>query len=394
MNNPLHIAYIDHTGELGGAEHLLLTLFRSLSVVDITPILVCGQEGRLVMEVRKLGIQAEVVTLPKFYSTSWVWGNRKVINPFAVLWNGVGLFVAAWRLIPRMKNLHLDIIQTNTLFSHIYGGMVARALKIPCVWYFHDLIEPSRLAGLITFIWRILASVLPKRIVADSRAVLIPLSSNLKGRVIYPCAPDMKDKESKNLVPLYQRLSVLERSILVGTLGRITYVKGLDTLIEAARLVISKNRDVHFVIFGGALFGEENYKLKLEKKVEDSGLTKNWHWMGYDELAKEYLRELDFVVFPSRREAFGLTLVEAGDSGKAAIGTMVGGIPEIIENGKTGILVPSENHQALAEAILELVNNPEFAVSLGIQARLRVEKLFNEKRYLAEFLELYKNLNN
>ena len=229
---------------------------------------------------------------------------------------------------------------------------------------------------------------------ADSRAVLIPLSSNLKGRVIYPCAPDMKDKESKNLVPLYQRLSVLERSILVGTLGRITYVKGLDTLIEAARLVISKNRDVHFVIFGGALFGEENYKLKLEKKVEDSGLTKNWHWMGYDELAKEYLRELDFVVFPSRREAFGLTLVEAGDSGKAAIGTMVGGIPEIIENGKTGILVPSENHQALAEAILELVNNPEFAVSLGIQARLRVEKLFNEKRYLAEFLELYKNLNN
>jgi len=394
MNRPLHIAYIDHTGEMGGAEHLLLTLFRSLPAEEIIPILICGQAGRLVTETGQLGIQTEIVSLPKFYSTSWVWGKRKIINPFAVLWDGASLLVGSWQLIQKLRYLQIDIIQTNTLFSHIYGGIAARALKIPSIWYFHDLVEPGRLAGLIALIWRILVSILPMRVVADSYAVLKPLSSSLKGRVIYPCAPDMKDNKSKDLIPLYQRLSIPEHSILTGTLGRITYVKGLDTLIEAARLVISKNIDVHFVIFGGALFGEENYKMKLEKKVEDSGLTNNWHWMGYDELAKEYLQEMDFVVFPSRREAFGLTLVEAGYSGKAAIGSKVGGIPEIIENGKTGILVGVEDHRELADAILELVNNPEYAVALGVQARLRVEKLFNEKRYLNEFLGLYSDLDN
>jgi glycosyltransferase involved in cell wall biosynthesis len=377
---------------MGGAERLLLTLFRLLPQEKIVPFLFCGQAGHLVTEARGLGIRTEIVALPKFYSTSWVWGKRKILNPLAVLWNGAGLFVAAWRLIRVLRDLQIDIIQTNMAFSHIYGGIAARILRIRCVWYFHDLVEPHRLAGSVAQIWRVLGVILPDQIICVSEAVRQSISSKSNGKVIYSCVQGIKEVENKKVFPLHKKLGLHDYSILVGTLGRIAYVKGLDILIEAASLVVSENQDVHFVIFGGALFGEENYKMKLERQVENIGLSKNWHWMGYDELAKEYLRELDFVVFPSRREAFGLTLVEAGLSGKATIATRVGGIPEIIEDGKTGILVPPEDIQQLALAILELIKKPKYAASLGQKAKDKVKKVFNEERYITEFMEFYEGL--
>jgi glycosyltransferase involved in cell wall biosynthesis len=393
MKRPLRIAYIDHTGAMGGAEHLLLSLLRLLPTDRIVPFLFCGQDGRLVVEARKLGIQTEFISLPRFLSTSWVCKNRKVLNPFAVLWNGAALLVAAWRLVQKIRKLEIDLIQTNTVFSHIYGGIAARLLKIPCVWYFHDLLEPQRLAGLIAYTWRFLAAVLPYRIIADSQAVLHSLSYS-HGKVIYPCVLEMKDEDTRKHISLLQRLCLPADSVLVGMLGRIAYVKGLDILIEAASLVIARNKEIHFVIFGGALFGEEKYKIELEKKVDQAGLSKNWHWMGYDELAKEYLKELGFVVFPSRREAFGLTLVEAGYCGKAVIGTKVGGIPEIIEDGRTGILVPAGDHQALSVAILDLAKRTEYASFLGVNAKERVENLFTQKHYMDEFMEFYSGLSN
>jgi glycosyltransferase involved in cell wall biosynthesis len=393
MNKPLRVAYINHTGEMGGAEHLLVDLLRQLPSGEIIPFLICGQNGRFVFEARKLGIQTEVLNFPKFYSTSWVWGNRKILNPVAVLWNGANLFRAAGQLVRTLQKKEIDIIQTNTVLAHLYGGMAARALRIPCVWYFHDLVEHQRLAGLIAFVWRILAFLIPSRIVADSNAVLHQLTSQSNGIVIYPCSMGAKNEKINTIISLLERLDLPPNSILVGTLGRIAYVKGLDVLIDAAKLVVAQNQNVHFIIFGGALFGEENYKIGLEKKVDLLLLSNNWHWMGYDELAHEYLKEVNFVVFPSRREAFGLTLVEAGYSGKASIAAKVGGIPEIIEHGKTGILVPSQNPRELASAIIKLCKDPAYTAFLGENAKASVKSKFNEKRYISEFLSFYASFN-
>ncbi len=378
---------------MGGAEHLLLSLLRQLPPGEITPFLFCGQNGRLVEEVRKLGIHAEIIDLPKFFSTSWVWRGRKILNPFAVIWNSINLLLAASRLTQKIRNLEIDIIQTNTILSHLYGGAAARKLNIRCIWYFHDLVEKRRLAGIIAVVWHIFACLLSSHIVADSNAVLQNLSPNSPGIVIYPGIMETKRKGHKKVTPLHERLGLPVHSTLVGSLGRITFVKGLDILIDAAQMVVTKNQNVHFIIFGGALFGEERYEKKLVEKVYQLGLSNNWHWMGYEEYVREYLEQLDFVVFPSRREAFGLSLAEAGLSGKAVIASSVGGIPEVVEDGITGILIPPENSQKLALAIEEMVNNRGLATFLGGNARIRIKTIFSNSRYIDEFLKLYKTFS-
>lgn len=389
MGKSLRIAYMDHTGEMGGAEHLLLSLLSQLPPDKVTPILFCGQKGRFFEEACANGIKTIIIELPKFYSTSWVLNNKKIFNPFAVLWNGVSLIFTTLKFVRQIKEYKIDIIQTNTVLSHIYGGLTSRMLKIPCIWYFHDLIEPKRLAGIIAYVWRVLANNIPTQIVADSYAVLHNLASTSPGKVIHPGVTVLDNKRPNNMVPLIQRLGLPPGAVLIGSLGRITYVKGIDVLIEAAKSVIKNHDDVHFVIFGGALFGEAKYKLSLETLVNSQGLSRNWHWMGYDEYAKEYLQELDFVVFPSRREAFGLAVVEAGLSEKAVIATSVGGIPEIIEEGKTGLLISSEDPKELALAMNRLIMDRDYSKILGKNAKLRMLSLFNNTRYRDDFLEFY-----
>lgn len=392
VNVPLRIAYIDYSSKLGGAEYLLLNLLNLLPRKEIIPFLFCRRGSALSLEAKKLGIQTEIIELPGFYSTSWVWGHEKVLNPFAVLWNGLGLVFTAWQLRQRIKPLRIDIIQTNTIPAHISGGLAARSLKISCVWYFHDLVETHRLAGFIGFIWRMLAAILPNWIIAVSHAVLNSLSTTPRRKVIYAGVLDTSKIENKTVPSLSKSLDLPDSSNLVGFLGRIAYTKGLEYLIEAAHLVVEQNHFIHFVIFGGVALGEENYKAKLDKSIEQLELINNWHWMGHVDYVKEYLKELDFFVFPSRREAFGLAVVEAGLSGKAVIASSVGGIPEIIENGSTGIIVTPEDAGQLASAIMKLVNNPKLAIVMGKNARIRVSTLFNNTRYRDEFLEFYRTV--
>ena len=392
MKKPLRIAYIDHTGEMGGAEHLLLNLFRELPLNDIEPFLFCGQDGRFAKEAESIGVTVKVVELSRLFSTSWVFGNRKFLNPVAILWNIFILLLSSLYLTQELRKYSLDIIQTNSFFSHVYGGLAARILRIPCIWYLHDLVETSRLRGTIAFIWKILAYTLSSHIVADSKAVLEHIAISSFGRVIYPGVKEPSESSNGKRISLHKRLDLPNEVVLVGTLGRITFVKGLDILIEAAQMIIPEYPKVHFVILGGALFGEENYKRDLEEKVILSNLSSNWHWMGYDEYAKEYLSELNFVVTPSRREAFGLAIVEANLSGKAVIASSVGGIPEIIINRETGLLVHPEAPQKLATAIIELVNNQLYAQEMGEKAKIRAKVLFNITRYRKEFLDFYETV--
>jgi len=120
VSSPINIAYVDHTGELGGAEHLLLSLLGQLPHNKVTPFLFCGAKGPFNQQAQNLGIHTEIINLPRFYSTSWVWGNKKFLNPVAVLWNGISLFFAAWRLRQKIQTFQIDLVQTNPVLSHLY----------------------------------------------------------------------------------------------------------------------------------------------------------------------------------------------------------------------------------------------------------------------------------
>jgi glycosyltransferase involved in cell wall biosynthesis len=113
------------------------------------------------------------------------------------------------------------------------------------------------------------------------------------------------------------------------------------------------------------------------------------HFLGWREDIPQLLRSADLLVLPSKKEAFGLVLPEAMVSGVAVIATNSGGARDIIQNGRTGILVPPENVEALANAIRDVLLNPSKKRDLEVAARLDARARFSAERMARETAEVY-----
>ncbi|RLF06421.1 MAG: hypothetical protein DRK00_01640 [Thermoprotei archaeon] len=165
--------------------------------------------------------------------------------------------------------------------------------------------------------------------------------------------------------------------------GRHVYEKGVDVLLEAARIILSRRRDVKFVIAG-----DGPMRLHLMWLASRYGLGDKVFFTGRlrdDELYRAY-KLADIVVIPSRYEPFGIVALEAMASGKPVVASNVGGLSEVVVNGETGLLVPPEDPEALARAIEELLENPRLAEEMGVRGRRRVEELYRWDK-IVRFLE-------
>jgi glycosyltransferase involved in cell wall biosynthesis len=102
-----------------------------------------------------------------------------------------------------------------------------------------------------------------------------------------------------------------------------------------------------------------------------------------------HYQQADLFVLPSRRESFGLVLAEAMACGLAVVATTAGAIPEVVEDGTTGLLVRPDEAQALAEAVISLLEDPEARRAMGIEGRRRVEKDFTWEEVVTRIVEAY-----
>lgn len=165
--------------------------------------------------------------------------------------------------------------------------------------------------------------------------------------------------------------------------GRHVYEKGVDVLVEAARTILSHRSDVKFVIAG-----DGPMRLHLMWLSSTYGLGDKVLFTGRlsdEELYKIY-KLAYMVAIPSRYEPFGIVALEAMASGKPVIASRVGGLSEIIVDGKTGVLVPPGDPGALARAIELLLDNPQLAGEMGVRGRRRVEDLYRWEK-VVRFLE-------
>lgn len=173
-------------------------------------------------------------------------------------------------------------------------------------------------------------------------------------------------------------------ALWIGTISELNKNKGIDILIEASKPIIQKNPNVLFVVLGE---GEE--RKKLEKKIISAGISKNFLIKGFLENAQSYLKAFDIFVLPSRTEGLPYVLLEAGTAELAVIASNAGGVSEIIENEKTGILTEKENIKSLSENLTSLINNSEKGKKLGENLRAKIENDFNLKRFTENTLKVY-----
>ena len=168
----------------------------------------------------------------------------------------------------------------------------------------------------------------------------------------------------------------------VGAVGNVNVVKGHDIMAEAARVVLEKYPSVQFEVAGGIGTGS------CPKKIMELGIENNFKLLGSLADIPAFLRTLDIAVLPSRAEGLSNGLLEYMAAGRPCIATNVGGNGELIEHQRNGLLVPSENPQALAGAICDYLEHPEKAEQFALAAQNTIQKCFKSQMVTALYCDI------
>ena len=175
--------------------------------------------------------------------------------------------------------------------------------------------------------------------------------------------------------------------LVVLTVGNIRRVKGHDVFIKAAARVHANLPDVTFLVAGEVL--EQPYFEELLALIKASGLGDRFHFLGGVDDLPSQLAAADLFVLPSRSEGFSNSLVEAMACALPVIATDVGGNAEAVERNETGLIVPSENDEALAEAMLALLSSPETRLAMGAAGKRRAEGMFSADAMMQKLTTSY-----
>jgi L-malate glycosyltransferase len=180
-------------------------------------------------------------------------------------------------------------------------------------------------------------------------------------------------------------LSASHRIVLVSS--RLNQMKGIEYFLDAAAVVARVFPDVRFLVVGDGAHREE-----LEERCRRLGLEQAAVFTGFRTDVPELLSETTLSVLPSLSEGLSNSLLESMASGVAVIATTVGGNPEVIEDGVSGLLVPPRDAAALAQAMTRLLADPELTARYARAGKIRVSELFSMERSVGETERLYEHL--
>lgn len=205
-----------------------------------------------------------------------------------------------------------------------------------------------------------------------------------------------------SFVPLSSN-DILQKKIQLGLPTKNKFVlcarrwgptKGVIYLVRSIKHVVAKHPEVKFLISGNDYYGYPEYRKEILRIIHEDNIANNiilWGDIPHNKMAA-YDQVADIVVLPSLLEATSLSGLEAMSCGKPLIGSNVGGIPEIIDDGKTGLLVPKKSVESLTAAIDSLLSNEELTISMGKRARKRAVEEFSWKVVAKRTYEVYKKV--
>ena len=257
---------------------------------------------------------------------------------------------------------------------------IARLLGYKVVWMEHTLIDNWLTLNPLKFLYRWWSRQV--KIVAISFAIkkqLVEIGVDSERVVVIHNGIDQAAfAAGATPSPRYKK------TFVVGYVGRLSKEKGLSTLLQAVKIARDVIPNLRVI-----LVGDGSEKSDLRWLAKNIGIDSLVQFVGWQEQPAKWLVNFDLVVLPStRREAFGIVLLEAMALGKPVVASRVGGIPEVVEQNKTGLLVEAGNHEMLAQAIINLYNQPDSLKQFGENGRNRALEFFSLAKMLNKFDEL------
>jgi glycosyltransferase involved in cell wall biosynthesis len=198
---------------------------------------------------------------------------------------------------------------------------------------------------------------------------------------------DLGKVEAAPPANLHEELWLPHNAPIVGNVAALVPHKGQRHLIEAAAIVVKTIPDARFV-----LAGEGELRPALEKQIKDHHLEKNVFLAGFRPDVLSVHKAFDVFVMSSVTEGLGTSLLDAMACGKPIVATAAGGMPEVVEDGQTGLLVPPRDHQAMAGAIVMLLRDERARRAMGAAGEARVRERFSAERMVRDTLGIYRRV--
>jgi glycosyltransferase involved in cell wall biosynthesis len=379
---PKTILFIaDDPAGRGGTEVRLLQTVTSLRQEQWRTLVIVPARGYLYRMLIQAGVDTRLLN---FYRFPRFWRVRRFFPIDA--W--VTIFVNMFRVRRLLKQEGVAIIHSMAKQTLNVRNIAwaARGVGVPVIWSCGDT-NPK----VLTYCRNGLGASLD-RIIATSHHVkeaLLRAGIDCPDKIeVVHNAIDVEEWDEQTAAirrPLREALGVPPGRPLVGLVARLDRVKGQHTFLLAAELVAQAHPDAVFLMVGvmrptsrWAVFAD--YFKEIEALAQRPALRGRLLLTGWRTDLPRVMASLDILVQPSQRETFGRVLIEAMASRKAVIATKVGGMPEIVVNGTTGLIVPPEDPSALASAILNLLQDPARCRTMGEAGRARVEELFSISR--------------
>ncbi|MGQ9703612.1 MAG: glycosyltransferase [Actinomycetota bacterium] len=370
---------VNHAVETGGAERVLLDFLRHLDRKRFETGLAVPFRGPLVEEAEALGVRIHL----GFPSSRLLEVRRKSLgsDPLAMLAYPVDLAATVTRLALLVRRESYHLVLTNSAKADIYGSLAGWLAGRPVAWRFHDLAEPGIFSGFNLWMLRTSATLFARRILAISGAVrkaLLDLGvPGEKVKVVYN-GVKVREADPEMRLRARKEWGLYPEQPAVGLVGRMVEWKGPDVFLRAAARVAESFPEARFFLVGAPIFGREEYLGELRNLAHYLGLEGKVVFTGFLREPLRAMAALDCLVHASvEPEPLGMVLLEAMSLGLPVVATLGGGVPEVVEEGRTGILVPPGDAEAMARAISWIISHPEKGREMGDMGRRRVAEFFD-----------------
>jgi len=374
---PRKIALITPSVRLLGARRSLLALAKALDPARFSPIVVCPRRGDLEEELRRTGISTHIHALPP-----WRKARSWLTIPFHL-----------WRFRRWAQDLDIRLFHCNEIYPTPYAVRVGQRLGIPTISHMRLSVNER--------LMRNYDLRRADRVVVVSHGAAEPFRAwpdfEQRVRVIYngldvkewrQAAGDIEAARKE----IRQKLALPPDAFLVGHIGLIARRKQQHLLVEAAQRIAARRADCHFLIVGDPSPNERAYAEQVAAAIESAGLARRVTIWPFRRDIAPVFAALDLNLLISSDEGFGRVAIEAGALGVPTIGTRVGGIPEVVGDGETGLLVGGSDADGLADAIERFAADISLRRRLGDAARRRVETDFTIETHALRVMELYEEV--
>lgn len=385
----VNILYFDYASKIkiGGGQISLMHLMKGVDKEIFNVIALAPVGDSILQEWHRNGINTETISVNDEIIAITRWTLS--LGPFNVIKKTILLCPTIAQMIKLLKRNKIDIVHANGFTTFIISGMAAKFLGIPVIWHVRDILDSGKVRNFLAAVGNLLTT----KIIVVSDAV---------GKMF-----SQDDKRHEKVIKIYNGVDIeafnpnlngdevklefnLKSQPIVGTIGRLVELKGHEYLLEAVAEVVKIFPNAKFLIVGDGPMQDDLKTLVKMHSIQESVI-----FTGYRSDVANLMAAMDVIVLCSiLPDSFPRSVIEAMAMGKPVIGTNIGGVPEAIDDGVTGLLVPPKDSQALAKAMITLLQDKPRAKQMGIAGRKRVEQFFSIDKNIRDTEKVYMELVN